>query len=341
MHEAMLFDKLDDNKVRCNLCGHRCVIPEGKIGVCHVRENIGGTLYTLVYGNLISSHVDPIEKKPLYHYLPGSRSFSIATPGCNFQCMWCQNWEIAQMPRSYDIRTDKLTPPEQVVQSALASGSSSIAYTYTEPTIFFEYAYDTSRLAHQAGIGNVYVTNGYMTPEMLDTYNPYLDAANVDLKAFNKKAYHRYVGAGLQPVLDSMIKMKKLGIWLEVTTLVIPGINDQPDELRQAAEFVARELGVDTPWHISRFFPHYKMRDIPATPLQTMELAQAIGQELGLKYVYLGNVAGESNTYCPDCGQLLVRRQGYQAAVIGIDDNQCTNCGAYVAGVWQTAQPSG
>ncbi|MBU1661415.1 MAG: AmmeMemoRadiSam system radical SAM enzyme, partial [Chloroflexi bacterium] len=298
MKEAMLYDKLDGDRVRCNLCAHRCVIAEGKLGVCKVRQNVEGTLYTLVYGRTISQHVDPIEKKPLYHFYPGSSSYSIATPGCNFRCQWCQNWEISQMPREQDLIAGRDATPKQIVADALDSGCRSIAYTYTEPTIFFEYAYDTARLAHAAGIANVYVTNGYMSTEMLETFHPHLDAANVDLKAFRDETYRRYVGAGLQAVLDSLISMKRLGIWVEVTTLVIPGINDDPCELREAAQFVAQELGTETPWHISRFFPHYKMGDIPPTPVETMRRAYEIGWEEGLRYVYLGNVGGESNTVC-------------------------------------------
>ncbi|MFH1635817.1 MAG: AmmeMemoRadiSam system radical SAM enzyme [Chloroflexota bacterium] len=334
MKEAMLYDKLDGDRVRCNLCAHRCVIAEGKLGVCKVRQNVEGTLYTLVYGRTISQHVDPIEKKPLYHFYPGSSSYSIATPGCNFRCQWCQNWEISQMPREQDLIAGRDATPKQIVADALDSGCRSIAYTYTEPTIFFEYAYDTARLAHAAGIANVYVTNGYMSTEMLETFHPHLDAANVDLKAFRDETYRRYVGAGLQAVLDSLINMKRLGIWVEVTTLVIPGINDDPGELRDAAQFVAQELGVETPWHISRFFPHYKMGDIPPTPVETLQRAQEIGWEEGLRYVYLGNVGGESNTVCHQCGRVLIRRRGYWIAENHISKGCCPDCSAPAAGVW-------
>ena len=257
MRKAMLYEKGVESSVRCNLCAHRCVIKDGKKGICQVRENQGGVLYTLVYGHTITQHVDPVEKKPLFHFYPGSTAFSIATPGCNFRCRWCQNWEISQMPREQHLVMGERASPEQIVSVARKAGSHSIAYTYTEPTIFFEYAYNTACLAHEAGLANVYVTNGYMTEEMLEIFHPCLDAANVDLKAFRDETYRRYVGARLQPVLDAMKVMKRLGIWLEVTTLVIPGINDDPAELRDAARFVAHELGVETPWHISRFFPAY------------------------------------------------------------------------------------
>jgi len=332
--EALLYEKLSDNKVRCNLCAHRCVIFDGRKGVCQVRENRDGTLYTLVYGRVISQNVDPVEKKPLFHFYPGTRSYSMATPGCNFHCRWCQNWELAQMPRGHHLIAGYETTPEQIVIAAQRANCRSIAYTYTEPTIFFEYAYDTARLAHAAGLANVYVTNGYMTAQMLETFQPYLDAANVDLKAFRDETYRRYVGARLQPVLDSLKRMKALGIWLEVTTLVIPGINDDPAELRDAAEFVAYELGLDTPWHISRFFPAYEMTDVPPTPMATLRRAREIGLETGLHYVYVGNVPGEENTFCHQCGRLLIRRVGYRICENYVQlDGRCPDCGAPAAGV--------
>jgi pyruvate formate lyase activating enzyme len=334
MREAILYEKLADNRVRCHLCAHRCVISDGKKGTCRVRENRGGILYTLVYGRTISQNVDPVEKKPLYHFYPGSLAFSVATPGCNFRCRWCQNWQISQMPREHDFIAGREAHPNELVASALDTGSQSIAYTYTEPTIFFEYTYDTARLAHQAGLANMYVTNGYMTQEMLEIFHPYLDAANVDLKAFRKETYHRYVGAALQPVLDNLKLMKRLGIWLEVTTLVIPDLNDDPAELRDAANFIAQELGIDTPWHISRFFPGYKMTDRQPTPIKTLHMAEAIGREEGLHYVYPGNIAGESNTMCPQCGQLLIRRRGYGIVENHIQNSCCPFCGTQVAGIW-------
>jgi pyruvate formate lyase activating enzyme len=334
--EASLYERLEQNHVRCNLCAHHCVIPDGKLGACCVRKNVDGILYTLVYGRTISQNVDPVEKKPLFHFYPGSLAYSIATPGCNFRCQWCQNWQISQMPRERELITGRKATPEEIVGSALESGSRSIAYTYTEPTIFFEYAYDTARLARQAGLANIYVTNGYMTKEMLEMFHPYLDAANVDLKAFKEKTYHRYVGAGLQPVLDNMILMKKLGIWLEVTTLVIPGINDTPAELRGAAQFVAQQLGPETPWHISRFFPAYKMTDIPPTPLATLQFARQIGLEEGLQYVYIGNIPNDNSqdTFCSKCGHPLIQRQGYWIAKNEIQDGRCPHCGSSIAGIW-------
>lgn len=334
MHEAMLYDQLPDNRVRCRLCAHRCTIAEGHKGLCQVRENRAGTLHTLVYGRTISQAVDPIEKKPLYHFYPGSGSFSIATPGCNFRCAWCQNWEISQMPRERHLVGGHPARPEQIAASARRSGCRSIAYTYTEPTIFFEYACDTARLAREAGLANVFVTNGYMTDEALDVAKDWLDAANVDLKAFRDATYRRHIGARLQPVLDSLRQMKELGIWLEVTTLIVPGINDDPQELKELAEFLVGQLGADTPWHISRFFPHYKMRQTPPTPVKTLHRAEEIGRAAGLRHIYLGNVAEETNTFCPDCVKLLIRRVGFGVIENRIQaDGTCPDCGATIAGV--------
>ena len=334
MYEAKLYEKIEGNRVRCNLCAHHCVIAEGRKGACWVRENRDGILYTLAYGRTISQNVDPVEKKPLLHFYPGSLAYSVATPGCNFRCQWCQNWEISQMPRERDLIAGRETTPEQIVSEALTNGSRSIAYTYTEPTIFFEYAYDTARLAHQAGLANIYVTNGYMTQVMLEMFHPYLDAANVDLKAFRNETYRRYVGARLQPILENLKLIKKLDIWLEVTTLVIPDLNDDPAELRDAARFIAQELGADTPWHISRFFPGYKMVDRGPTSLATLREAEAIGLEEGLHYVYLENVAGESNTNCPQCGLPLIRRHRYTVVDNRISNSCCPVCERQIPGVW-------
>ena len=335
MKEALLYHKLEDGLVRCDLCGHHCQIKPGESGVCQVRQNREGTLYTLVYGSAISQQVDPIEKKPLYHFLPGSRAFSVATVGCNMQCKWCQNWQIAQAPRRSGWRDVPHTSPKTLVENALISGSQSIAYTYTEPTIFFEYAYDTARLAHESGLANLYITNGYMTGEMLDFFSPWLDAANVDLKAFRQRTYARYTGAGLQTVLDSLKKIKSLDIWLEVTSLLIPGINDDPAEITEMAEFIAEELGPDTPWHISRFFPHYKLADTPPTPPETLQMAYETGKNAGLDYVYMGNIAGESDTTCPNCGQVLIRRMGYQTRMGNLRVGKCGACQHPIPGVWK------
>jgi pyruvate formate lyase activating enzyme len=338
MKEAMLYERLADGRVRCGLCAHRCLIAEGGRGVCRVRENRDGTLYTRVYGRIVARHVDPIEKKPLFHFHPGSTVYSIATPGCNFRCRWCQNADISQMVREQDLIAGDEVAPQEIVAAARQAGCRSVAYTYTEPTIFFEYAYDVARLAHDAGLANVFVTNGYMTEEMLEAFDSYLDAANVDLKAFRDETYREYVGARLQPVLDSLKAMKRLGIWVEVTTLIIPGVNDEPHELRDAARFVAQELGPETPWHISRFFPAYRMTDVGPTPVVTLQKAQGIGREEGLHYIYAGNVGGESNTVCPECGRELIRRSGYSIAQNRIQEGgRCPSCGTIVSGVGMEA----
>jgi len=337
----MLYEKLPEKRVRCSLCAHRCAIADGKKGICRVRENQEGTLYTMVYGRTIIQHVDPVEKKPLLHFYPASTAYSIATPGCNFQCRWCQNWDISQATSEQDLTAGAEAGPEQVVDAALDAGCQSIAYTYTEPTIFFEYTYDTARVARAAGLANIYVTNGYMTPEMLQAMHPYLDAANVDLKAFREKTYRRYVGARLQPVLDTLKRLKALGIWLEVTTLVIPGINDDDDELRDAAQFVLQELGADTPWHISRFFPAYKMQNVPPTPVETLRRAEEIGLNSGLRYVYCGNVAEEMNTCCHECGRLLIQRSRFWVQENHVaSGNRCPDCGSRVAGIRMSADDS-
>lgn len=335
MKEAMLYEELPKARVRCHLCGHRCVIAEGKLGVCGVRKNVGGKLYSLVYGRTVSRHVDPIEKKPLFHFYPGSTAYSIAAPGCNFHCRWCQNWSIARPPHERHLLVIPQVEPERIVAAAQAYDSRSIAYTYTEPTVFFEYSYDVAQLAHRAGMANVYVTNGYMSKEMLDAFHPYLDAANVDLKAFRKETYRRYVGARLQTVLDNLKAMKRLGIWLEVTTLVIPGLNDDPAELRDAARFIVQELGTDTPWHISRFYPAHEMADRPRTPLKTLVRAREIGIDEGLDYVYIGNMrtVEDEDTLCPGCRRTLIRRTAFSIVVNTIQAGRCPHCGASIAGV--------
>lgn len=335
MHEAMLYDKLDDHQVHCRLCRHYCKIADGQRGICRVRENRGGTLYSLVYGRSVAASVDPIEKKPLFHLQPGSTSFSIATVGCNFCCKHCQNWQIAQYPRTHEgeLPGDALAP-ETIVAEARAAGCSSIAYTYTEPTIFFEYAYDTAVLARQAGLKNVFVTNGYSSPEALRQIAPYLDAANVDLKAFNDDFYRTVCGAKLQPVLDTIRLYRELGIWVEVTTLIIPGYNDAIEELQQLAAFIAG-VGKEIPWHVTAFYPTHELRDAPRTPAKTLRQARQIGLDSGLRYVYEGNIPGEGgeNTYCYDCGALLIERHGFAIRRNHLQAGRCRTCQAEIDGV--------
>lgn len=334
--EAYLYERLEDKKVRCNLCNHRCLIKEGKRGICGVRGNQDGILETLVYGRLIAQHVDPIEKKPLYHVLPGSLSYSVATVGCNFKCRFCQNADIAQLPAERKgMIVGDLYSPEDVVSAAERANCRSIAYTYTEPTVFFEFAYDTAKLAHEKGILNLFVTNGYMTSEAVHMIRPYLDAANVDLKAFNDDFYKEQCSAKRKHVMETLKLMKSLGIFVEVTTLLIPGLNDDKGELHQLASFIADSLGPETPWHISRFHPTYKLTDRPPTPAKSIHQARQIGLEAGLRYVYSGNLPGDEgeNTICYGCGQPLIDRLGYRISKNVITDGKCPNCGVTIDGI--------
>ncbi|MEW6673646.1 MAG: AmmeMemoRadiSam system radical SAM enzyme [Thermodesulfobacteriota bacterium] len=336
--EACLYEPLKEQTVKCNLCNHRCLIRSGKRGICNVRENWDGILNTLVYGRLIAQHIDPIEKKPVFHLCPGSRSYSIATVGCNFKCLFCQNADIAQMPsdRSGMIVGDSIGP-EEVVAAAIRSGCRSISYTYTEPTVYFEFAYDTAKLAHEKNLLNVFVTNGYMTPEALRMISPYLDAANVDLKSFSDIYYKKYCGARLEPVKETLILMKSLNVLVEITTLLVPGLNDEKTELEGLARFIAESLGPETPWHISRFHPTYKLTDRPPTPLKSLIIARDIGLAAGLKYVYLGNAPGENgeSTNCPGCGKLLIKRWGFTIQKNRLKQGRCPDCDARVDGIWQ------
>jgi len=334
MLEAMLYEKLDDQKVQCHLCAHRCVIKNQKRGICGVRENQEGSLQSLVYARVIAKHVDPVEKKPLFHFLPGTHTYSIATVGCNFRCLFCQNADIAQMPRETKRIMGEEFSPELVVLSARETGCRSISYTYTEPTIFFEYAHETAKLAQASGMKNIFVTNGYMTPEALDLIQPYLDAANVDLKAFNNDFYKEQCGAKLEHVLESLRKLKSMGVWLEVTTLIIPGINDGEGELADIAKYIA-ELGPETPWHVSRFHPTYMLRNLPRTPAATLKRAREIGMEAGLHYVYTGNVPGDQGekTLCHQCSQILIDRFGFATGEYVIKKGRCPDCQTPVAGV--------
>jgi len=334
MKEAMFYEQESGGQVRCGLCRFRCLISDGARGNCAVRENRGGILYSLVYGKLCAEHVDPIEKKPLFHVMPGSRSYSIATVGCNFHCRHCQNYTISQVDRDAPIRGAEQTPQE-IVQRALDSECRSISYTYTEPTIFYEFAYDTARLAREAGLKNIFVTNGYISREALATIAPFLDAANIDLKGFSEEFYRDIVHARLSEVLDSIVEYRRQGVWLELTTLIIPGLNDSEAELQGIAEFIVANLGIDTPWHVSQFYPTYKLTDRPRTPVATLRRARDIGRSAGLRYVYEGNVPGEGgeNTYCPSCSSVLIKRYGYVIETDRICNGACPDCGAAIAGI--------
>jgi pyruvate formate lyase activating enzyme len=334
MKEALFFEKLNEKKVKCNLCRHRCIIEDGKKGICRVRENREGTLYSLVYRKLVSENIDPIEKKPLFHFYPGTTSFSIATVGCNFRCLNCQNYEISQLPKDHDQIIGNDISPEQIVEETIRYNCKSIAYTYTEPTIFFEYAYEIAQIASQKSIKNLFVTNGYTTREALTKIQPYLHAANVDLKSFSKETYKKLCGARLEEVLDCIHSYKELGIWIEITTLIIPEVNDSVSELRHIAEFI-KSVGVEIPWHVSRFYPKYRLLEKQPTPITTLRLARDIGLEVGLRYVYEGNVPNEGgeNTYCYSCNKTLIKRYGYQIVENNIVNSKCNGCNTVIDGV--------
>jgi pyruvate formate lyase activating enzyme len=326
--EAILYQKKADAFVQCVLCAHRCTIGQGKRGICGVRENRGGTLYSLVYGRLVAGNVDHIEKKPLYHFQPGSMSYSIATAGCNMSCSHCQNYQISREAVKVTPIPGTDTSPEDVVASALSTGCRSISYTYTEPTISIEFARDCALLGREKGLSNVFVTNGFMTNESVDLASKLLDAANVDLKGATDDHYRTICGARLQPVLDTIGNLHANGVWIEVTTLLIPGLNDDIRSLQFIASFIS-SLDPSIPWHVSRFFPTYRMLDRPATPVETLEKAEKIGRKAGLKYVYQGNISQVKDvTVCPHCGSALIERSGYNVRANRItEDGKCSKCG--------------
>lgn len=335
LKEAMLYERIEGGRVRCGLCGHQCSIDDGKRGICGVRENRQGTLVSLVYGRTVAEHIDPIEKKPLYHFFPGSRVYSIGTVGCNFRCTFCQNSDISQYPRAHggSIIGETRTP-ENIVEAAEKAGCTSIAYTYTEPTVFFEFAHDTAVLAQTKGIKNVFVSNGFMSEAAARKIAPVLHAINVDLKAFTPSFYKDLCGARLKPVLETIRRMNDLGVWVEVTTLVIPGLNDGEDELREMARFV-RGVSETVPWHVTAFHPTYRLMDRPRTPVATLRRARQIGLEEGLCHVYEGNVADDegSNTYCQGCGTAVIERTGFGYVRNHLNDGACPSCGKTLAGV--------
>ncbi len=335
MKEAILYERSGEKGVQCGLCHHGCRIGEGKTGLCRVRENRDGILYSLVYGKVIARHVDPIEKKPLFHFLPGTRSYSLATVGCNFRCAFCQNADISQMPADHNrIRGEDLSPAD-LVREAEQGRAATIACTYTEPTVYFELALETARLASARGIRNVFVTNGFMSRACLEEMHPDLHAANVDLKAFTDRFYREQCGARLDPVLRTIETMKAQGVWVEVTTLLIPGLNDDPHELQDLAGFIAG-LDPGIPWHISRFHPTYRLTSIGATPAASIHRARGIGREAGLQYVYTGNLPGDDgeSTHCHACDAPLIDRWGFSIRRNRLQDGRCPDCGSAVPGVW-------
>ncbi|MHC4912348.1 MAG: AmmeMemoRadiSam system radical SAM enzyme [Planctomycetota bacterium] len=325
----------EGKKVTCKLCSWRCVIDDGKLGRCCVRKNIDGVLYSLTFDKVCSANSDPIEKKPLFHFQPGTQSFSVATMGCNFRCEFCQNWQISQAAIDDGRMDGQAITPEQIVAAAVRYGCASIAYTYTEPTIFMELASECGRLAKEQGLANVFVSNGFMTAEAIDFAKEWLGGINVDLKAFNEDYYKRLCKARLQPVLDTIKYIaKETQIWMEITTLLVPGENDSEGELKQLADFIVDKAGPDVPWHISRFHPQYKYQDSVSTPVSSLERAEQIGKAAGLHYVYLGNVPGSKSesTFCYSCGRALIERVGYRILANHIKESSCPDCGAKIAG---------
>ncbi|UCH97790.1 MAG: AmmeMemoRadiSam system radical SAM enzyme [Candidatus Aminicenantes bacterium] len=338
MKPALLYEKYEKGggqKVKCLLCPHHCILDDQQPGICQVRQNIKGELYSLNYDRVAATHTDPIEKKPLYHFLPGSTSFSIATMGCNFHCKFCQNHSLSRVEDAGYIYGESISPA-QLVKTALRNRSQSISYTYTEPTIYFELMLETAKLAKDSGIKNVMVTNGYMSSKALEMIAPFMDGANVDLKAFTDGFYKKYCGARLTPVLDTIKAMKQKGIWVEVTTLLIPGLNSDTEELKQLISFI---LSVDgtIPWHVSRFYPQYKLTSVPPTDPGTIFDLLETAKEMGLQYLYAGNVSADrwDDTYCPKCNTRLIQRSGYFTRVLNLSNGKCASCGFSIPGVWR------
>ncbi|HLE21292.1 MAG TPA: AmmeMemoRadiSam system radical SAM enzyme [Vicinamibacteria bacterium] len=337
IREATFYEALGERKVRCTACAHYCIIHDGLRGICGVRENRGGRLYSLVHGKAVACEVEPIEKKPFYHFHPGARAYSIATAGCNLHCRFCQNWQISQIHKSDFVPGFRLLP-EEVVRSAREEKCRVIAYTYTEPTIFLEYALETAALAAREGLSNVFVSNGYYTTEALEAMAPLIDAVNIDLKSFRDSYYRRICGAVLQPVLDSIERSLRKGMWVEVTTLVVTGLNDSSEELRDVARYLAG-LSRDIPWHVSRFFPAYRLTDREPTPEKTLRRARDIGEEEGLHHVYVGNLPGEpEDTLCPDCGEVLLERSDLRLLANHLRKGACPRCSRPLAGVGLASQ---
>lgn len=335
--EARYYEKLPGGRVRCTLCPWQCVVKPGERGYCEVRANRKGVYYSLVYGQIAAHHRDPIEKKPLYHFLPGSMAFSIATAGCNVECKFCQNADLAQR-RPEELRTVSF-PPEAVVKNALETGCHSIAHTYNEPVIFTEYMQDIAAIGREKGVRSVVISNGFINQKPLKDLCRVIDAYKVDLKAFTEDYYHRIVGGQLKPVLDTLLTLRAENIWTEIVYLLVPTLNDDDQSLHDLVKWIHRELGPDVPLHFSRFYPKYKLRSLPPTPVATLEKAYRIGRDAGLHHVYLGNVPGHEgeNTMCPSCGKTLIRRVGYQIYENHLQSGQCGFCGHSISGVWASS----
>lgn len=335
LHEALYYSKMDEDTVRCELCPHGCLLGDRQRGFCRVRECRNGKLYSLVYERPCSMHVDPIEKKPIYHMLPASKSFSIATVGCNSRCKFCQNWQISQTTPEESFSAD-LTCAE-VVNKALESGCKSIAYTYSEPNVFYEYGIDTARIAKSKGIKNVWVTGGMINPEPLKELSRYIDAANIDFKAFDDNYLKTVCAQNLKTITDTIKISKDNGIWIELTNLIVPTLNDDPDKIKQMALWIKDNVGSGVPLHFSRFWPMYKLKNLPPTPVTTLEMARDIALNAGLEYVYTGNIPGHAgnNTYCPSCKNLIIHRRGYAVSQVHLKGGDCKFCGHRIPGIWQ------
>jgi len=332
--EALLYEKLANNQVHCFLCAHHCRIADTKFGFCGVRQNIGGALFTHVYGNIIASHIDPVEKKPLYHFLPGSFSYSIASPGCNFRCQFCQNWEISQVKIPENVFFDNPTStPEQVVKNAIENNCKSISFTYTEPTVYFEFVYETALLAKKNDIKTILVSNGYFSEKMIEKIAPYLDACNIDLKSFSDNFYKKICKAHVEPVKSTLKLLHENHIWTEITTLLVTGENDSVQELNNIAEFIYG-INPSIPWHVSRYFPRYKMKNNP-TPAKTIEQAVSIGFENGLMFVYAGNTSIENATICPECKKEIIVREGFDVVRNLVLNGKCSLCATEIPGIWE------
>jgi len=332
-HKTMKYYKKEEgkDKIICLLCRHSCKLKEGQVGICGVNKNVEGELKTLVYGHPIAINVDPVEKKPLYHMLPGSKVLSFGTVGCNFKCSFCQNWDISQ---ESNVNEEIKVSPEQMVELALEQGAESIAYTYNEPTIFYPYAKDIGVIAKEKGLKNIFVSNGYESPEIIEDMASWVDAANIDLKSWDDVYYKKSLKGGLEEVKDTLRRMVAVGIWVEVTTLLIEGENDSNKDLVEMAEFIANDLGKHVPWHLSAFSPNYKMLDHDSTKIETLTRAREIGRKAGLEYIYLGNVLVNGDTHCPECDELLVNRTGYRTTVNNFKEGHCPKCDKAIEGIW-------
>jgi pyruvate formate lyase activating enzyme len=332
--EAKFYQKLENRKIKCKLCPRECTVGDKERGYCGVRENRGGIYYTLVHSRVCAAHVDPVEKKPLFHYLPGTVAFSLATAGCNVNCKFCQNWDISQA-RPEQIPAE-YAPPQRIVELAKQYSCPTIAYTYSEPVVFSEFLMDVADAGHEAGIRSVVVSNGYMQEEALKAAYGKMDAVKIDLKAFTESYYSKVVTGQLKPVLDSLVTLRKMGKWTEIVYLVVPGMNDDEAEFRGLAQWIKTNLGTDVPLHFTQFHPEYLLKNLPITPVETLERAKAIADAEGLHYVYIGNVPGHpaQNTYCPQCRRMLVERVGFTASQMLIQKGGCPFCHHPIPGVW-------